>query len=161
MVALFALLGACASARQRLKEAESSEPMFAEAAGAPAERNSVNLLVGVTIDRADDGFTLGGNYERRLGDELGVGGFADATFGGDHTAAVVGPAVFYHPADRWVVFGGPGVEFFRGDAEALARLGVWYEFPVEKLTLSPTFFVDLGGDDDAAAFLGVSLGWKF
>jgi hypothetical protein len=149
-----ALLGGCAAT-----DVASLDPAPLVAAAPPAERHSLTAIAGLALNRADDGFTVGGVYENRLKENLGVGAFGDVTFG-DETATVLGGAVFYHPKERIVLFGGPGVEFYDGDSGALVRLGGWYEFPMEDLVLSPLAFVDLGRGD-AVVFLGFGVGWRF
>lgn len=122
--------------------------------------NTLNGIAGITLDRSDDGFTIGANYERHLKDRrFGAGGFADVTFG-DDTVLAIGPAFYYHPADRWVLLAGPGAEIGDGDSAAFARVGGRYEFPYKDWIISPYAHVDLGLGD-AVVFLGVSFGWDF
>ena len=133
-------------------------------AATPARRGGssdqlVNAYAGWTVNRADGGPTIGATYEQPWKDDLGLGGFADVTFA-DHTDVVVGPAVFYHPADRWTAFGGLGIEFEGGDSGLLARIGGSYEFPQKSYSISPMAFLDIGRSD-VIAFLGVAFGWRF
>jgi len=118
------------------------------------EPNTMNVLVGASLSRHGDGVAVGGNYEYRKEDKLGFGGFADVAFA-DDTSTVLGGAIFWHPADRWTVFGGPGVNFANGDADVLARVGGYYTFEIDKFTIAPTGWVDLA--DDVAFFIGVGL----
>jgi hypothetical protein len=99
---------------------------------------------------------LGVNYEYRESKKLGFMGFGDVAFARD-TSTVLGGGVAVHPADRWTLFAGPGVELVEGDADFLARVGGWYEFPIEKYTLAPTAWLDFG--DGVAFMLGVSFGF--
>lgn len=119
----------------------------------------VNLMLGGTIERADGGGTVGGTYEHSFKDKLGLGAFSDVTFG-DGTVATVGPGVFFHPAERWTVLGGLGVEFGEGDSALFARVGGWYEFPQKTFTIAPAAWLDFGLGD-LVAFLGVNFGWRF
>jgi len=123
------------------------------------EPNTMNVLVGASFNRPEAGVALGANYEHRRDDKLGFGGFADIAFGSD-TSTVVGGAVFWHPEDRWAVFGGPGVNFTSGDnAEVIARLGGYYTFPVKEWTVAPTGWIDLG--NHVALFIGVGAIFRF
>jgi hypothetical protein len=129
----------------------------ASAAGSGArsyEPHTMNAVVGASLNRHGEGVAIGANYEYRKEDKLGFGGFADIAFA-DDTSTVLGGAVFWHPADRWSVFGGPGVNFADGDADVIARLGGFYTFPLDKFTVAPTGWIDLG--DDVAFFIGVGL----
>lgn len=118
------------------------------------EPHTMNVLVGASFNRPDAGVAVGANYEYRKEDKLGFGGFGDIAFG-DEVSTVLGGAVFWHPADRWSVFGGPGVMFVDGDADVIARIGGGYTFPVKKWTIQPTGWIDLG--EDVALFIGAAL----
>jgi hypothetical protein len=118
------------------------------------EPHTMNVLVGASFNRPDTGVGVGANYEYRKEDKLGFGGFADIAFA-DEVSTVLGGAVFWHPVDRWTVFGGPGVMFVDGDADVIARVGGSYTFPVKKWTIAPTAWVDLG--EDVAVFIGAAL----
>jgi hypothetical protein len=134
----------------------------ATAAGSGArsyEPHTMNAVVGVSMNRPETGVAVGANYEYRKDDKLGFGGFADIAFG-DDTSTVVGGAVFWHPADPWTVFGGPGVNFTSGDdAEVIARVGGFYTFEWKDYEIAPTAWVDLG--EDVAIFLGVGMIFHF
>lgn len=122
------------------------------------EPNTMNAVVGVSLNRPETGVLVGANYEYRRDDKLGFGGFADVAFGND-TSAVVGGAVFWHPEDRLAIFGGPGVNFTSGDANVIARVGGYYTFEWKKYTLAPTAWVDLGSD--VAVFIGAAMMFHF
>jgi hypothetical protein len=114
----------------------------------------MNVLAGVSFNRPDTGVAVGAQYEYRKDDKLGFGAFADVAFADDVTT-VLGGAVYWHPADRWTVFGGPGVMFGDGDTDVIARVGGGYTFPVKKWTIQPTAWVDIG--EEVAVFLGAAL----
>ncbi|HEX5138679.1 MAG TPA: hypothetical protein VFY93_17035 [Planctomycetota bacterium] len=122
------------------------------------EPNTMNAVVGVSMNRPETGVLLGANYEYRRDDKLGFGGFADIAIG-DDTSTALGGAVFWHPKDRLTVFGGPGVNFTSGDADIIARVGGYYTFEWKKYTIAPTAWVDLG--DDVAVFIGAGLIFHF
>ncbi|MCK6459797.1 MAG: hypothetical protein L6Q95_07865 [Planctomycetes bacterium] len=123
------------------------------------EPHTMTAVVGASLNRPETGVAVGANYEYRRDDKLGFGGFADIAFGED-TSTVVGGAVFWHPADRWAVFGGPGVNFTSGnDAEVIARVGGYYTFEWKKYEIAPVAWVDIG--EDVAVFLGVGMLFHF
>ena len=138
------LLGGCASSPEG--EAKGSY-----------DPHTMRVLLGGSFDREGDGPAVGVNYEFRESSKLGFLGFSDVAFGHD-TSTVVGGGIAVHPADRWTLFAGPGVEFAEGDADFIARVGGWYDFPIEKYTLSPTAWLDLG--DGAAFLIGLSFGFR-
>ena len=76
---------------------------------------------------------------------------------GHDTSTVLGGAVFVHVAERWTLLAGPGVEFAEGDADLLARIGGFYDIPMDNWTIAPTAWIDVG--DGVSFFLGVSFGF--
>jgi hypothetical protein len=162
LAAFVALLTACAApAGTRAVEPEPLPPLVAAetpVAGASAwVEQGFHAFAGFTAERGGDGVTLGGNYEYRLEDAVGLGGFGEVTLSND-TAVVLGGAGFFHVGDRWVFLAGPGVEIVGGHAGVIARVGGWYEFDMDDFTLAPTLFIDLGGGDPAIV-VGVSFGF--
>lgn len=143
LIAAAALLGGCASAPD-------------EGAGGSYEPHTMNVLLGGSFDRAGDGVALGANYEYRVSKHLGAGAFGDVAFASE-TSTVLGGGIFVHPADRWTLLAGPGVDFVDGDADVIARIAGWYAFPIDGYRLAPTAWIDLGGD--TAFFLGLSFGF--
>jgi len=130
-----------------------------EAAPPAYAPHTMNVLIGGSFDRGGDGPALGGTYEYRKRGKVGFGGFADVAFGND-TSTVVGGAVFVRPEERWGLMAGPGVEFINGNTNVLARIGGWYEFPMDEFTISPIGWIDLDSDD-VSFFIGVALGLRF
>jgi hypothetical protein len=124
-----------------------------------SDPNAATFIVGASFDRSGDGAALGANYEYRKRGMVGLGGYADVAFGRS-TSTVLGGAGFFHPAERWTVFAGPGVEFVRDDAEFLVRIGGSYAFPMDELTLSPIGWLDLA-EGDVALLLGLGFGIRF
>jgi hypothetical protein len=124
-------------------------------AGGP---HAINVLVGGSFDRAGDGVALGASYEYRKSPQLGIGAFGDVAFAHE-TSTVLGGAVFVHPADRWTLFAGPGVEFIDGDSDMIARVGGSYLVPAHDVALGPAAWVDIGGG--ASVFVGLSVGFRW
>jgi len=122
--------------------------------------NNMKVIMAASFNRTGDGPAFGANYEYRQRGKLGVGGFADVALA-KRTSTVLGGAGFFHPADHWVAFAGPGVELRSGgQANALARIGGWYEFEVDEYTISPIGWIDLDADD-VAFLVGVAFGFRF
>jgi hypothetical protein len=117
----------------------------------------MRVILAGSFDRHGEGPALGANYEFRESQKLGFMAFGDVAFARD-TSTVVGGGVAVHPAERWTLFAGPGVEFADGDADLIARVGGWYEFPVEKYHLGPVVWLDLG--DGVSFLLGLSFGFN-
>ena len=118
------------------------------------EPHTMNVLLGASFNRPDTGVAVGANYEYRKEDKLGFGAFADVAFA-DEVTTVLGGAVYWHPVDRWTVFGGPGVMFGDGDTDVIARVGGSYTIPLKKWTIAPTGWVDIG--EEVALFIGAAL----
>jgi hypothetical protein len=118
----------------------------------------LNAMVGGTFERGGGGATVGGTYEHSFKDKFGLGAFGDVTLAND-TVVALGPGVFFHPAPRWTLLGGLGVEL-DGDTAVFGRVGGWYDFPQKTFTIAPTAWIDLGLSD-FVAFIGVNLGWRF
>ncbi|MHC4339335.1 MAG: hypothetical protein ACYSX0_03850 [Planctomycetota bacterium] len=137
-------------------EGSTSQPTASVNRSSP---HTLNVLAGGSVNRAGDGFTLGANYEYRQRGKVGIGGFGDVTFG-DRTTTALGGAGYFHPAERWVVMAGPGVEFEGSSSKVMVRVGGWYEFPMDKFRLAPAAFVDLGLGDPVL-FVALSAGWDF
>jgi hypothetical protein len=120
--------------------------------------HGVRMFLGGASEREGGGFVLGGQYEYRMQDKLGLGGFLDLTFG-DEVATTLGGAVYWHPANRVTLLAGPGVEL-DGSGDVFVRLGGSYEFPVDRITLAPAAYVDVGADG-TPVLLGLLVGWRF
>jgi hypothetical protein len=126
----------------------------------PTRPHHMNFLVGGSFDRAGDGAALGAQYEHRKRGKLGLGGFADVAFGRD-TSTAIGGALYDHPVDRWSHFAGPGVVFADVDGYVLALIGTSYAFPAGNGRVMPIGWIDFGGVDNAALFIGVGYGIDF
>ena len=126
-------------------------------AGPAYAPHTMNVLLGGSFSREGEGVALGANYECRKSKTLGFGAFGDVAFARE-VSTILGGGIMVHPADRWTLLAGPGVEFADGDADVIARIGGWYAIPVDKYTLAPTAWVDFG--NDSHFFLGLSFGFN-
>ena len=109
-----------------------------------------------------NGTYTGFEYEYRFGSLFGVGAFLDGTFDGFDLAAV-GFVANFHPAGRWKVLTGLGVERKTGGSKdkLLFRVGGAYEFQVGNGTISPTVAYDFLEDGKDVVYAGVAIGFEF
>ena len=127
-------------------------------------RNMVELFIGNTYedahDEAENGFTAGLTYERRLSDLLGVGGFYEYA-GSDFEKWSIGAPLFIHLYKGWRLTLAPGLEHREDDDEFLFRTGVAYEIELsERWALIPELNVDFVDGEQAYVF-GLSFGFGF
>lgn len=137
----------------------AEEVEHSEHGGAHEHRHHLALFLGATHTDEEDEFSIGIDYEYRLKPILGVGGLIEYT-GGDLETTVVAAALFIHPYDDWRLVLAPGFENEDSDNEFLFRVGVSYEFPVGKWTISPEFNVDFVDGEENLVY-GLSFGWGF
>ena len=139
----------------------------AEATEQGHDANSVSAFLGVTGEgRRQRAGTVGLEYERRLGEHLGIAPAIEQTFG-ELNFSVVTLSMGYR-FDDWAVFVGPGIEWAeheRGDrsateSEFLFRTGIVYEFEAGELIVAPHAIVDFVADEKVVVF-GVTLGVGF
>jgi len=104
-------------------------------------------------------FTLGIDYHYRLNRLLGVGAFWDHAFGYFRTT-VVAPGLFVRPVEQVLILAAPGVELHEGEKEFVFRLGFYYEFHVDQLSLSPTVAVDFLEGKQVLIY-GLTMGFGF
>jgi hypothetical protein len=137
----------------------AEEAEHSEHGRAHEHRHHLALFLGATHTDEEDEFSIGIDYEYRLKPILGVGGVVEYT-GGDLETTVVVAALFIHPYDQWRLVLAPGFENEDGDNEFLFRVGVSYQFPVGRWTISPEFNVDFVDGEENLVY-GLSFGWGF
>lgn len=142
-------------------------PVAAQEAGAEsadlAHRNQLALFLGGTDYEDRVAFTVGLDYERRLGERFGVGVLADWALGGEGREFVLAPAVFYRPLPRLRLDVATGIERNTVEKEVafLLRLGVDYDFELnERWSVAPNLNVDLVEGETVFVF-GAELGYRF
>jgi hypothetical protein len=126
------------------------------------ERNELGLFLGGTHTSDDDGFSVGIDYERRLGRWFGIGGLVEFT-GGDFRDGVLAMPFYWHVWKELKLVGAPGVEFAAGDGsdDFLVRLGGEYGFDTgHGFELAPALYVDIT-DEETALVYGVSFAKSF
>ena len=129
--------------------------------GHEAHKHHVAVFFGNTHDyHGEDAFTVGVDYEYRLTDLLGVGVLAD--FAGDEIdTKVVGGGIFIHPWKEFHLLTALGNEHHKGEDEYLLRLGISYDFMIEKWSISPTLNCDLLESGKENWVYGLAIGRGF
>ena len=124
-----------------------------------AGTQAVNFFFGSSTEVGNqDGLTFGLDYEYRLAHEWGVGGFAEAITGLDRSFAT-GIQAYWHPVGELVLVAGPGAERLHDEWGAIARVGMFYEFPLGRSwVLSPAVFYDFTEHENLLIY-GVNLGY--
>ena len=122
-----------------------------------------SVLAGITDNEEHTAFTLGIDYEYRLGRLLGIGAVLEQAFG-DIDATTVLAVADLHVWRGLAVQTGPGVEFIdhagETDEEFVYRIGVLYEFEQGAVTISPQLHLDLTSEGESVV-LGVAFGFGF
>ena len=174
-VSPFLLIGAmafagCATApRPAVERFRAAEATFAGEVDEPTgegglRRHILNGFAGLAREDADlAGVALGIDYEYRLSERWGFGGFTEAVVG-EGRALIAGVDVVLHPAEAVSLFVGYGQEQKSDEWEGIVRVGGLYEFPIgEGWTLSPTVTYDfsLKRPEEDVLNLGLSLGYAW
>lgn len=127
-----------------------------------ARRNSIALFMGATLQADDDAaFTIGLDYERRLGQRFGVGVLADKAFGGGRSWLLLG-GLFWHPVRQVRLDVAPGIEINQEeDEQFVLRLGADYDFEIrERWSIAPNVNLDFV-DGRTVWVIGAELGYSF
>lgn len=139
-------------------------------------RNHLALFLGAstpTNEGSETSFTIGADYERRLNKTLGVGGIVDFAIGNFKRTALLGGALFVHPIGNLRLLAAPCVEFVEKEAKGRPgesakheahfafRLGVAYEFHIDRFSIVPVFNADLIGETKTTLVYGLAFGVGF
>ena len=136
-------------------------PVNLPAAGADHPHH-VALVAGLAENSSKTAKFLGVEYEYRLNDSWGVGGYYEQTFDGFELEAM-GLIGTYHPSGGWKIMGGAGVEGKFGSTKnkRLLRLAVAHDFYVGTASVAPLFAIDWIEDNSNVIYLGVGIGFGF
>ena len=158
-LALLALAPATVDAQEAHGEGEHSAEAGDHASG--YHGNHIAIFVGVTDEEAENAFSLGLDYERRLTRRFGIGVLTDYAFG-EVRAFVIGVPIFFHATDRLKFLLAPGFEDADAhDRETLIRIGGEYSFEMTaRWSIAPTFNIDIVEDEEIFVF-GVNFGRGF
>lgn len=153
-------------------------------------RNVLAVFVGHTREHFESndtyhgGFTFGLEYCRIVASRWCVGGLVERA-GGEIRGTLVLAQVFFNPVGGLLIATGPGVEFVdargrdsdhghghggpggaRADEEVGAhtefvyRVGLLYEFKLDRFVIAPTIDLDFVGRNEALV-LGANFGYEF
>ncbi len=123
-------------------------------------KNHASAFLGATLQ--EDGgaaFSVGVEYERRLTDIFGVGGFVE--YAAPQTDAfLIGLVGAVHVWRGLKFTGGAGYERRHDSNHALVRVGAMYDFEIGTFTVSPTVDVD-AVREERSLVIGLNLGKHF
>ena len=133
-----------------------------EEAGHEASHHHLEATFGAAYNDGKSAVFTGFEYEYRFSHLMGVGAFLDGTFDGFDLAAA-GVVANFHPAGRWKVLAGVGVERkLGGDTDKkFLRVGGAYEFHLGNGTISPTVAYDFVENNKDVVYVGVAIGFEF
>ena len=119
-------------------------------------------VVGVASHESRDGRFLGLEYEYRLNEKWGIGGYYEQTFDGFDLEAL-GLMATYHPGQNWRLLGGIGGEgkLNTDKTKLLVRAAIAYDFHVGSVSLSPLLAIDWIEDNSYVVYLGLGVGFGF
>lgn len=118
-----------------------------------AGTQTVNFFLG-GLDEfgASDGFVLGTDYEYRIVDDWGLGGFMEGVAGSDRSFAA-GGQVYWHAVSDLVLVVGVGAERRHADWEPILRTGGFYEFHMGSgLVISPAIYYDFTPSEEVLIY---------
>jgi len=157
-----ALLAALSMTLPARGMAQEESPTGASEEAEPRYRNKLSGFIGVTLEDEANSFTLGVDYERRLGGQFGVGVLADRAFG-EGRAFIIAAGLFWHPLSRVRLDIAPGIEMSGADDKTffVLRIGADYDFELtERWSLGPNVNLDFV-DGRTVWVLGAELGYSF
>ncbi|CAB1079526.1 hypothetical protein D1AOALGA4SA_7236 [Olavius algarvensis Delta 1 endosymbiont] len=124
-------------------------------------RHVFTLFGGSTRDGAEQGATIGLQYEYRLTKVFGFGGFGEY-LGGDYDTWSIGTPVYFHPYAGWIIRAAPAVEFDDSETIFAFQFGAGYEFLLsEKWAFAPELKLIYSEGGTTKMFYGVSVNWEF
>ncbi len=118
------------------------------------------LLAGTDVSSEDPAFTIGGDYEYRLNDLIGVGAVIEHAFGELEATSVLA-VVDIHIFRGLALQVGPGYEFSEKHDVFIGRVGALYEFEFGQYTLSPQLHYDIHDGVENAVVFGLAIGTYF
>ena len=124
--------------------------------------NRIGVFLGGTTKSGETSLTISVEYERRLTDLIGVGGFVELLPDADEREWLLGIGVYFHPVGELNVFLGLAGEFEGGHADLILRTAVSWELELaEGFAVAPTAALDFGGDGEVAVVYGLVASFAF
>lgn len=118
------------------------------------------LLADTHVGGEGNNFTIGIDYEYRVSQLLGVGTVVERAKGELEATTVLAVADL-HTKSGINFQVGPGYERRHQENVLVTRIGVMYEFEIERLTFSPQLHWDYHEHEQNAIVLGFALGFPF
>jgi hypothetical protein len=129
------------------------------AKGGEHSENVLAAFVGIAREGPrDNGLALGVEYERRLGEQFGIGVLAEHTFGDIDTWVYAIP--FAYHSQRWKFYLAPGTERSKHGNESLLRIGAERAFEIGSWEIAPQLDVDFVNSEQIYV-VGVTLSKRF
>ena len=121
----------------------------------------LELFLGNTHDEGENDFTIGIGYEYRINQMFGIGVLFEG-LRSDVRELIIMVPLYLHPYKGWRFVLAPALELEEEtrDKEYLTRVGVGYEFKVDRWAITPEFNLDFAGRGAVPVF-GVSFGYAF
>ena len=155
LATLVVALPILATAQEEGSAAESSE-------AEPRFRNKLSWLVGGTVEDEGTAFTLGVDYERRLGRQFGIGVIIDKGYGSERAFIAAG-ALYWHPLPPMRLDIAPGFERLVAADESAFVLRFGADCDIEltrRWSLGPNVNLDFANGRTVFVF-GAELGFSF
>lgn len=162
-VAVFAGSSVLHVSRVAAQEAQAAVAGAEEGNAETRFRNQASLFAGGVTEEGQVAFTIGVDYERRLGRRIGVGALAEWAFG-EARAGVLAAAGYWHPVERVRVVLAAGIADHQEEDEVsfLFRIGADYDFELSpRWSVEPSLNLDLPSGREASWVFGVALGYAF
>ena len=128
------------------------------AKGGEHSENVLAVFVGLAQEGRENGLALGVEYERRLGEQFGIGVLAEHTFGDIDTWVYAIP--FAYHTERWKFYLAPGTEHRKDGNESLLRIGAERAFEIGSWEVAPQLDVDFVNSEQIYV-VGVTLSKRF
>lgn len=121
----------------------------------------LSVLVGDTyVSGEGNNLTIGIDYEYKVSDFLGLGAVVERAQG-ELDATTVLAVADLHLESGIIVQVGPGFERRHSEEVFVGRVGVLYEFEIERFTLSPQLHWDFHDGEHNAFVAGIAFGFSF
>jgi hypothetical protein len=141
--------------------AQRESPTGASEEAEPRYRNKVSGFIGVTLEGEEAAaFTLGADYERRLGGPFGVGVLVERAFG-DARFFLAAAGLFWHPLRHVRLDVAPGIEWGADETLFVLRIGADYDVELtERWSIGPNVNLDFVSGRTVWV-LGAEVGYSF
>jgi hypothetical protein len=123
-------------------------------------RHRLELFLGGTHEGSQGDFATGMSYGYRISKLFGVGGFIEYTRK-EEDVWTFGVPLYVYPYQGVRLLLAPGLEREGSKNEFLVRLGIAYEFEIDRWSIAPEFNIDLVEGGRRVLVYGLSFGYGF